>query len=224
MRAAPLVLLAACGGGSLAPAPAPVAAPLDAAPRTFNDAVLALLDTYEPGGAGGYVWPAEPGTAGTTRDLVCDGEVIARAGAGSHCVGITLEVFWRALADCPGGVDAALADAAAFKRTWYVPDFGGLGAVAALVDAGLGDRIAAFDDARPGDFVQAWTADQSQGHSMIFTGWDRDPTGAITGIRYWSSQPWTDGIGHSSMSLDDAGFDPAQVYIARARCPDGDGP
>ena len=91
--------------------------------------------------------------------------------------------------------------------------------MAALIDAGLGDRITDFEAAQPGDFVQAWTPDQSQGHSAIFTGWDRDDAGAITGIRYWSSQPWTDGIGYSSMSLDDAGFDPAQVYLARARCP-----
>ncbi len=128
-------------------------------------------------------------------------------------------MFWRALADCPGGVDAALPpDAEAFRRTWYVPELGGQGAVAALVEADLGDRVTHLDDARPGDFVQAWTADRSQGHSAVFLGWDRDEAGAIVGIRYWSSQPWTDGIGVSSMSLDAAGFDPAQVYLVRPRC------
>ena len=55
----------------------------------LNASVLALIEGYEPGSHGGYAWPSEPGTAGTTRDLVCDGEVIARAGAGNHCVGVT---------------------------------------------------------------------------------------------------------------------------------------
>ncbi len=89
-----------------------------------------------------------------------------------------------------------------------------------LVDFGLGTPVA-LEDARPGDFVQAWTSDEVQGHSMIFLGWDRDDAGSITGIRYWSSQPWTDGIGESEMAVratPDA-FDPGRIHIARAACP-----
>lgn len=39
-------------------------------------------------------------------------------------------------------------------------------------------------------------------------------------VRYWSSQPWTEGIGVSEMVIDDsgAGFDPTQIYVARAAC------
>jgi hypothetical protein len=55
---------------------------------------------------------------------------------------------------------------------------------------------------------------------MLASGcWQRDPRGEITGVRYWSSQPWTDGIGESEMSLGDSGFDPSRIYIARAACP-----
>jgi hypothetical protein len=86
---------------------------------------------------------------------------------------MTLEVVWRGLATCPGGVKAT------------------------------------------------FTTTTAPGHSMIFLGWDRDPTGAIVGIRDWSSQPWTDGIGESWTAIGPAAdaFDPGQVYIARARYP-----
>jgi hypothetical protein len=187
----------------------------------LNARVLDLIATYPDGGFGGYAWPAPPGTSGTARDLSLGADVIARAGTGNHCVGMTLEVVWRALATCPGGVEAALTTttAPAFKRLWYVPALFGAGSAEALPTFGLGTRIA-LADARPGDFVQAWRAD-GLGHSMIFLGWDRDATGAITGIRYWSSQPWTSGIGESWTAIGPAedAFDPAQVYIARARCP-----
>lgn len=196
-----------------------VAAPTPA--PSFNQRVLAWTETYPAGGHGGYVWPAAAGSAGTTRDLAVGEEVIARGGDGNHCVGMTLEVFWRALQECSGGAEAAFEPAAAraFMKAWYVPRLGGEGPAEALPAHRLGERIA-LDDAQPGDFVQAWTADDSQGHSMVFLGWDRDDTGRIAAIRYWSSQPWTDGIGVSEMAVDAAaGFDPAQIYIARATCP-----
>jgi hypothetical protein len=203
---------AACG--------ATVPPPEDPSEAELNPRVLDLIATYPAGGFGGYAWPAPPGTAGTTRDLAVGTDVIAHGGPGNHCVGITLEVLWRALAECPGGVDAALtaATAPAFKRVWYVPAVGGAGSAEALPAFGLGARLA-LADARPGDFVQAWRFD-GLGHSMVFLGWDRDAAGTITGIRYWSSQPWTDGIGESSTAVGagDGAFDPAQIYIARARC------
>jgi hypothetical protein len=210
-----LLLAAGCHRGQEAVAPPPPEEP------SFNERVVALIDEYPAGGHGGYVWPSEEGTAGTTRDLALGGEVIARAGAGNHCVGVTLEVFWRALDGCPGGAEGAFApaEARAFKELWYVPELGGRGAADALPAHHLGGLVA-LDEARPGDFVQAW-ATSGQGHSMVFLGWDRDDAGTITGIRYWSSQPWTEGIGVSEMAIDDtgAGFDPAQVYVARAACP-----
>jgi hypothetical protein len=207
--------LAACRAA--APTPPP---PAPTPPRALNADVLALLTEYPAGGFGGYAWPSPPGQAGTTRDLTLGGHLLARGGDGNHCVGVTLEVFWRALAGCPGGVEAALDvdGAEALKRTWYVPVAGGAGAAEALPAHALGERVATLDDARPGDFLQGWAPDRSIGHSAIFLGWDRDDAGAIAGVRYWSSQPWTDGIGESSMVLGDDGFDRAQVYLARATC------
>ena len=191
--------------------------------RTFNERVLALAAAYQPAGYGGYAWPAVAGASGTTRDLRVGKDVIAHGGLGNHCVGVTLEVFWRALSACPGGVAGAFdaERARAFKHEWYVPELGGSGAAAALTASGLGAPVA-LEDARPGDFVQAWTSDEAQGHSMIFLAWIRDDAGSITGIRYWSSQPWTDGIGTSETDVRAAtdAFDPSRIHIARADCPD----
>ncbi len=225
---APLLVSVALAGAGCAAAGEggavvePVAASAVAAAPSFNVRVLELVAGYPAGGFGGYAWPARAGTSGTTRDLALGVEVIASGGDGNHCVGVTLEVFWRALEQCPGGVAGALDadEARAFKRTWYVPEVGGAGAVEALSRSGLGSRLASLEHARPGDFVQAWRAD-GLGHSMVLLGWDHDAAGTITGIRYWSSQPWTDGIGEAFTAIgaaDDA-FDPAHVYVARARCP-----
>jgi hypothetical protein len=143
--------------------------------------------------------------------------VIAKASAGNHCVGMTLEVFWRALEACGDrGLDATRARD--FKRLWYVPALGGAGPAEALPAHGLGARIA-VDDARPGDFMQAWNTDETFGHSMIFLGWVRDEANRITHVKYWSSQPWTGGIGVSESPLGEGGFDPSRIYIARAACP-----
>lgn len=190
-------------------------------PPTFNERVLALIAEYPDGGFGGYAWPSRPGMSGTTRDLRAGRTVFASGGDGNHCVGVTLEVFWRALAACPGReARLSAARARALKRTWYVPVDRGPGSAAALVAAGAGTAVASLDDARPGDFVQAWRHD-GLGHSMVFLAWDRADDGRIAGIHYWSSQPWTGGIGTAWTAIGDAddAFDPAQIHIARAHCP-----
>jgi hypothetical protein len=182
--------------------------------KSFNQRVLALIDEYPAKGVGGYVWPAAPGTAGTTRDLRIGDAVIAKAGEGTHCVGITLEVFWRALEQCEGGVARAfdVDTATDFKRRWYVPELGGRGAADALPAHHLGAQVP-LAEARPGDFVQAWGPDGTFGHSMVFLGADAGE------IRYWSSQPWTEGIDRSQSPLGDGGFAPDRIYVARASCP-----
>jgi hypothetical protein len=185
----------------------------------LNDRVLALIAEYPAKGFGGYAWPAPPGAAGTTRDLQLGNAVIAHGGVGNHCVGVTLEVLWRALDSCEGGPAAMLdvASAGELKRAWYVPKLGGAGPAEALPAAHLGERLAR-DEAQPGDFVQAWNHDETFGHSMVFLGWQRDAAGAIVGIRYWSSQPWTGGIGQSETAIGEGGFDLDRIYVTRATC------
>jgi hypothetical protein len=203
VRLALLLAVAACHRDASAPAHRT---------QTFNDRVLALIDEYPAQGFGGYAWPAAPGTAGTTRDLRLGDTVIAHGGQGNHCVGITFEVFWRALEQCEGGVASVLDVAAAedLKRRWYVPELGAPGTADALIAHSLG-VVMTLDQAQPGDFVQAWNADGTVGHSMIFLGVEGDQ------LRYWSSQPWTDGIGESQSALG-ADFDRGRVFVARAAC------
>ena len=186
----------------------------------LNARVLALIDGYPERGFGGYAWPSRRGFDGTSRDLRLGRTLIARGGRGNHCVGMTFEVFWRALESCPGGTQGVFdtRSARAFRLRWYVPDPKGTGPAEVLPKYKLGTPVA-LADARPGDFVQAWNRDGSFGHSMVFLGWERDRAGALTKIRYWSSQPWTEGIGTSDMPIGDGGFDPAHIYIARATCP-----
>jgi hypothetical protein len=204
-RIALALLLAACG----------------AKPHNLNDRVVDLIGTYPEHGFGGYAWPSRDGASGTTRDLRIGNDVIAHGGDGNNCVGVTFEVYWRALESC-GDVGTVFdADSAnAFRSRWYVSELGGGGAADALAQYHLGTPIS-LADAQPGDFVQAWNRDRTIGHSLIFLGWERDPSGEPIAIRYWSSQPWTEGIGISEMPLGDNGWDREQIHIARAACPSG---
>lgn len=193
---------------------------LDAAPaKTFSESILDIASTYPSGG--GYAWPAPKGTHGTTRDLFVAGERIAVAtDSGSHCVGLTFEVFWRALDEQPGGIASSglSADQArGLLREWFVPRTRGRGPADALPGLGLGLVVDDLDDARPGDFVQVWF-NNDRGHSMIFHAWVRDDAGAITGIDFWSSQPWTDGIGRSTRAIGEGprDIDRDAIFIARA--------
>ncbi len=200
---------------------AAVARPSDAAvaSRSFDDLVLAIARTYPNGG--GYAWPAPRGTHGTTRDLLIDGERIARASPnGTHCSGLTFEVFWRALRQLPGGPEGVGLDvdrATRLLRIWFVPEAGGQGPAEALPAFGLGVRILDLEDARPGDFLQVWM-NNGRGHTAIFLDWLRDDSGRIVGSRHWSTHPATGGIGIEERAIGNGprDIDPDAIYLARA--------
>lgn len=182
----------------------------------FNRRVIELAQKYPIEGS--YTWPAEPpGTHGVTQDLFLGKKKIAKASEGSHCVGITFEVFWRALLLQPGGAAGAGLDEKQAKdllRLWFVPDLGGRGVAEALPLYRLG-KVLPAEEALPGDFVQAWMFDGS-GHSFVFVGWVYNESQQRVGVRYWSSQPWTDGIGIAEHPIGEGGIDMSQFYVARA--------
>lgn len=197
---------------------------------SFNELVVAILETYPRDGTHGYYWPSDGDWYGTTRDvwyldeLVAEGDPYGRA----YCVGLTWEVFMRAFdeADRMTGGDGSLNgmdvdDLTDFRVDWFVRDLWGDGAGVALEDYGLGDAVTDPADLEPGDFLQFWRYSGS-GHSVIFIDWELDDDGDIVGIQYWSTQSSTDGIDYNSEYFGSGGssIDPSYFYAARARMPE----
>jgi hypothetical protein len=70
---------------------------------------------------------------------------------------------------------------------------------------------------KKGDFVQIWRTSGS-GHSVIFMNWTVNDAGDTTGIRYWSTQPGTNGVNYNTEYFSEYGgrVDKAHTYYSRA--------
>jgi hypothetical protein len=147
---------------------------------------------------------------GVTEDLIYQGEIIAKANPSgdraSHCVGLTFEVFFKAMqarnlehGRSPDDFgDMTLADMEDFILTWYVAgdrprELNNL--AAALERSGLGERLTDFEEAKIGDFVQYFRANGT-GHAVVLVDWIRAGD-TIIGMTFWSTQQSTDGIGYT---------------------------
>ncbi len=168
----------------------------------FNRLVLDVAAVYPTDGTHDYWWPrgGESSYDGCTEDLqllgerVMEGEPQRR----TFCCGLTIEVFLKAYnqwIEMHGVANPSLTPEnwPRFQRVWFVLETNGPGPSAALEEFGLG-RTIERDEVLPGDFVQIWRRTGS-GHSVVFLDWVRDDAGAVTGFRYWSAQPSTDGSG-----------------------------
>jgi hypothetical protein len=211
-----LVLTLGCGAKAIDPAKesAPVSQPITAAAKApaapevalpaFNQLVLADMARFPTDGTHSYWWPraGESDYDGVTRDILFDGKRVLKGepGGRTFCCGLTLEVFANALEkhrqlNPSAAIPLRAADWSEFKRLWFVTDLNGPGPSQALERYGLGKTITA-DEVLPGDFVQLWRTNKS-GHSVIFLDWLKANDGTIIGMKYWSTQTSTQGIGET---------------------------
>lgn len=184
---------------------------------------------------------------GVTRDIYYQGEKILRGdGKGStYCSGLTLEVFLKAvdaylfdkksadkkeqlvLYNYPNAYKIKNQIGSIrpdnfnlFQFLWFCPKLDATGPEEALATFGMGTMIRNWSEVRPGDFIQYWRWNKS-GHSVIFIDWVRDASQAIIGIKYWSTQSKTNGIGYNIEYFGDTGryIDRKRTFFARVTEP-----
>ena len=181
----------------------------------LNTTILEVCREYRSDGTHAYFWPRGKeakkyrGWAGNTRDLRYAGKLLFKGDekGRAFCCGLTFEVFfeaWRRWCKVNGrefkiaGLDAK--GVRKLKTQWFGSAKDKTCLRTALVDNGLGVRIEKLQDAKPGDFVQLWRANGS-GHSVIFLSWVKDKD-KMVGLRYWSTQKSTRGIGERIERFD----------------------
>ncbi|KUO70716.1 MAG: hypothetical protein APF81_26060 [Desulfosporosinus sp. BRH_c37] len=178
-------------------------------PLPFNQLVLAQIGTYNKGSYPYLLNTDYANYNGVTSNLYYQGKLLLKANPSgdraSHCVGITFEVFFRAMQDWNQRQGNAgdnikglnydqLSD---FILKWYVagPKTEN-NLVIALEKYKLGKQITNFEEARPGDFID-FSRENQTGHTVVLIDWVRD-NGKIVGLRYWSSQESTNGIAYKT--------------------------
>lgn len=173
----------------------------------FNKLVLDIIKTYNNGSYPYILNEDYNNYNGVTTNLYYKDKILLKAhpsgNKASHCVGITFEVFFKAMQkrnkklglspdDFNGLSWEQLYD---FAMLWYAAK-----PKTHLVDAlekyGLGKRITKFENAKPGDFMQFYRENLT-GHTVVFLEWVKDE-GKIVGFKYWSSQESTKGISYKT--------------------------
>ena len=195
----------------------------------LNEYVISTLETYARDGSLPYSWVN--GYDGVTQDLCYQGEMIANANedssGSSFCCGLTFEVYYRSILRAMEDLgmeenlnDMEASDFTDFISRWFVLEKNGDGPGLALVTYGLGKKIEKMQDVKKGDFVQIWRTSGS-GHSVIFIDWTLNDKGDTTGMRYWSTQPGTDGVNYNTEYFDDydGKIDPSVTHYSRAFSP-----
>ncbi len=183
--------------------------------RAANPTVLKLIDHMPTGG--GYVWES----TGVPHTILHDGQVILKktTAAGTYCSGVTFTVAMEAAKRAGLIKSFAFDDIKQFQRDWYGTTDVSAETQCVFAMQRLGIRHAVeHDDAQPGDFVQFWRG--KSGHSVVFLAWVTDRQGQRIGLKYWSSQTATDGIGvhteyFQGASDFDGHVDPDRVYLGR---------
>lgn len=184
---------------------------------SLNPFVLKVISAYPTNGTYQYHCSWTPREYdiynGVTEDLWYRGMVVAKAypdgSRVSYCCGFTFEVFVRAmqLRNIQNGLDPDDFNGMTFHdlfnalQLWYIEGTGD-SEQRAIVGYGLGIAVTNFEDARPGDFL-SYSSTPSGGHSVIFMGWLRDNQNHIIGLRYFSSNLWSNSIGFGQAHFSD---------------------
>ena len=178
-------------------------------PLPFNQLVLAQIKTYNKGSYPYLLNTDYANYNGVTSNLYYQGKLLLKAhpsgNRANHCVGITFEVFFRAMKDwnqqqgdagdtIKGLNYEQLYD---FILKWYAagPKTEN-NLVIALEKYKLGKRITNFEEASPGDFID-FSRENQTGHTVVLIDWVR-VNGKIVGLKYWSSQESTNGIDYKT--------------------------
>jgi len=200
----------------------------------LNAYVLSVLRSYPTDGTHGYHWPKDESAPpeawrGNAHALVYGGQTLSAADPRQrcHCSGLTFEVFleaWRAwtrakgLPDTIAGLD--LEGVRRLQKQWFGSPQDRSTLRTALVENGLGTQLKDLEQARPGEFVQLWRHDGS-GHAAVFLAWERGPDGSRAGLRYWSTQKSTNGIGERVETFGNIGHsvNAGELYLCRVGRP-----
>ncbi len=178
--------------------------------KLFNQRILELAAAYPADGTHTYWWPrsGESSYDGCSADVELMGQRVMHGEeqGRTFCCGLTLEVFAHAydewIKEQPEGFEPPVTPEnwRDFQRVWFVLKANGPGPSAALEKYSLGREIPAHE-AQPGDFAQIWRTPREgrapSGHSVVFLDWVRNDTNRIIGMKYWSTQTSTNGIGEN---------------------------
>lgn len=188
--------------------------------NAVNATVLKLIDRMPTGG--GYVWES----TGVPHTIRHKGKVVLKktTADGTYCSGITFTIAMEAAKRERLIRDKSFEEMKTFQRQWYGTNEASAETqcVYAMEQLGIGQAVE-HDDAQPGDFLQFWRG--KSGHSVVFIAWELNDNGDRVGIKYWSTQTATDGIGmHTEYFNNAEGFeghvDPNRVYLGRMLKPE----
>jgi hypothetical protein len=183
----------------------------------LNNYVLKVIPLYD-GGKYPYLLNNDYANYnGVTENIIYQGSLIAKANPdgskSSHCVGLTYEVFFKAMKERnkEAGISSdnfnnmTIDNMKDFLLTWYVAQgnskLEGNQLAGAIVKFGLGIQITSLENAKAGDFIDF--SRTKSGHTAVFINWLRDEKYNIVGLKYWSTQDSTNGIGYREEYFSD---------------------
>ena len=195
---------------------------------SLNPYVLRVIEAYPKDGSYPYRCIKAPEYdlyLGATQNLFYKGRIVMKAhpnGTGcSYCCGLTFEIFIRAmqLRNMQKGLDPddfngmTFYDLFNMLQVWFIEGEGD-SPQKAIEYYGLGRKIANWEEAKAGDFMDL-SRNNKTGHSVIFIEWVRDKENKITGLKYFSSN--SKGVDYLTEYFSDSGGKVLRNWIRLAR-------